>query len=170
MRGEKTAVTPICSGLLGSPPLARGKAIRRLGKRAGSRITPACAGKSCVPLVAGQKVWDHPRLRGEKSAAACRSVPQRGSPPLARGKARRSANPKPQRGITPAYAGKSINGLYISIRGQDHPRLRGEKSLRSYTNPTNRGSPPLTRGKGHDIRGFRQIHGITPAYAGKRAH
>ena len=46
--------------------------------------------------------------------------------------------------ITPAYAGKSASRLSIWSAPQDHPRLRGEKSLAT-----------------------RSFIGITPAYAGK---
>ena len=72
------------------------------------------------------------------------------------------------RGITPAYAGKSRfrHGCIYSTR--DHPRLRGEK-MRKHQCPTcDRGSPPLTRGKGKSSVPKPMPRRITPAYAGKR--
>ena len=86
MRGEKGAATGTGIVTQGSPPHARGKGPRcgRSGGRKG--ITPACAGKSAKP---GDKILDtqdHPRMRGEKVAAAAFSGWSLGSPPHARGK------------------------------------------------------------------------------------
>ena len=104
--GEKSKAAAVSTRAAGSPPLVRGKAIRRLGKRAGSRITPACAGKSPPPPLAANGIGDHPRLRGEKlSAIEGRAIPS-GSPPLARGKGFLGLIGGGQHGITPACAGK----------------------------------------------------------------
>ena len=51
---------------------------------------------------------------------------------------------------------------------QDHPRLRGEKSLHITFSFAPIGSPPLTRGKAHKIADVQDPQRITPAYAGKR--
>ena len=51
---------------------------------------------------------------------------------------------------------------------QDHPRLRGEKTLDSDMLFFFQGSPPLTRGKVAGISSTTGHARITPAYAGKR--
>ena len=49
-------------------------------------ITPAYAGKSLNSLHAASFFWDHPRLCGEKTEAALRTLEAKGSPPPMRGK------------------------------------------------------------------------------------
>ena len=72
-------------------------------------------------------------------------------------------------GITPAYAGKS------RVREQrfhdvlDHPRLCGEKEMKSSPMSSPIGSPPPMRGKVALTGGMANRWGITPAYAGKSA-
>ena len=66
LRGEKLLVRLLLLVIVGSPPLARGKAFDNRRISCGFGITPACAGK-----------------RPPLQAAA---DPDRGSPPLARGK------------------------------------------------------------------------------------
>ena len=70
-------------------------------------------------------------------------------------------------GITPACAGKSklaINSVGI---GADHPRMRGEKSVRVRLRGANEGSPPHARGKAICDSTDYPALGITPACAGK---
>ena len=49
--------------------------------------------------------------------------------------------------ITPAYAGKREHWGYLSQAIWDHPRLCGEKGIKSLTGVRNSGSPPPMRGK-----------------------
>ena len=70
-------------------------------------ITPAYAGKSSKQSGDPLKLWDHPRLCGEKYPACHDLTTLKGSPPPMRGKAQ----------SLPAEPDKS----------QDHPRLCGEK-------------------------------------------
>ena len=91
----------------GSPPLTRGKEIvANLNSRV-LRITPAYAGKRISAACGASSCEDHPRLRGEKLMTATVYWASRGSPPLTRGKGRKSARWVFQERITPAYAGKS---------------------------------------------------------------
>ena len=73
-----------------------------------SRITPACAGKSCPTYALGTAWRDHPRVCGEKvkSRAVLLHL----------------------RGITPACAGKSARGAPTRRTMRDHPRVCGEKT------------------------------------------
>ena len=91
-----------------------------------------------------------------------------GSPPLTRGKVGRLFCPAQLLGITPAYAGKRGRSRLPQAVTRDHPRLRGEKHTRGFSYLYGTGSPPLTRGKGADLRQVLLRPGITPAYAGKR--
>ena len=72
------------------------------------------------------------------------------------------------KGITPAYAGKRLCLSLSFAPLWDHPRVCGEKftcgTVCSYWS----GSPPRMRGKVMRKEILRIIHGITPAYAGKR--
>ena len=70
-------------------------------------------------------------------------------------------------GITPAYAGKSRTSYRPAQRGQDHPRVCGEKWGGVLKEAARKGSPPRMRGKGGPRSGRHLRGGITPAYAGK---
>ena len=166
--GEKSTSRPASLSFVGSPPLVRGKAIRRLGKRAGSRITPACAGKSDRKILSPRQKKDHPRLRGEKLSLFLRLHFGSGSPPLARGKGSCRAWRRFCPGITPACAGKSEFVGMSLFPDRDHPRLRGEKSLPQAEGLHQLGSPPLARGKVTIFSKHPRPRGITPACAGKR--
>ena len=71
--------------------------------------------------------------------------------------------------ITPAYAGKSSGASRRQSSQQDHPRLCGEKSFILTPSFAFLGSPPPMRGKVSQADQDERGHGITPAYAGKRA-
>ena len=71
-------------------------------------------------------------------------------------------------GITPAYAGKSyLIGTGLSDT-KDHPRVCGEKTVLDLSRLVEQGSPPRMRGKADPPSARFRVHGITPAYAGKR--
>ena len=86
LRGEKKQHRDNASCFRGSPPLARGKGNYVIGYDGTIGITPACAGKSCLPSISSIDNKDHPRLRGEKMKCAQYNTNHLGSPPLARGK------------------------------------------------------------------------------------
>ena len=71
--------------------------------------------------------------------------------------------------ITPAYAGKRWTASKKETSRWDHPRICGEKLKRLCQSDGAVGSPPHMRGKERQDGGKNEIHGITPAYAGKRA-
>ena len=80
-------------------------------------ITPAYAGKSEEVLPVYAYLWDHPRLCGEKFCYAAGLVGNIGSPPPMRGKDRQAVQQHQHRRITPAYAGKRLNGAKASLLG-----------------------------------------------------
>ncbi len=69
--------------------------------------------------------------------------------------------------ITPAYAGKRKTARPFPGAAWDHPRLCGEKCLRTFTVLGLRGSPPPMRGKDLRANPKDRRSRITPAYAGK---
>ena len=90
-----------------------------------------------------------------------------GSPPPMRGKGVRRGKWQNAYRITPAYAGKSRNVLDHFRFNRDHPRLCGEKEIKSSPMSSPIGSPPPMRGKGTQILWNCFFDRITPAYAGK---
>ena len=134
------------------------------------RITPAYAGKSATHSVSRIAGRDHPRLCGEKSLISIMSLPRTGSPPPMRGKAARSTPYLGTARITPAYAGKRWETIFVKHLFQDHPRLCGEKWTFSDVFQKIPGSPPPMRGKVSVNRVHSAATRITPAYAGKSFH
>ena len=59
--------------------------------------------------------------------------------------------------------------LNPNVLVRDHPRVCGEKPVDIVHSVLLQGSPPRMRGKGCKLLLERAQHGITPAYAGKRA-
>ncbi len=72
------------------------------------------------------------------------------------------------RGIIPACAGKSGNVDQGLNKGEDHPRVRGEKALSKYADVKTLGSSPRARGKGSPSADEMPSLRIIPACAGKR--
>ena len=89
----------------------RGKVKADSGEPLADRITPACAGKSWLPLPPSAGGGDHPRVCGEKSFPVS----------LMDESAR----------ITPACAGKRPWVSVSGCAGEDHPRVCGEKMILS---------------------------------------
>ena len=111
-----------------------------------SRITPAYAGNT--------------HLRNNLNRG------YRGSPPPTRGTQLATQKFIKAYGITPAYAGNTSCLHSVTVKYEDHPRLRGEHLLQRPNRLQCQGSPPPTRGT-HDVNSlYPYVMGITPAYAG----
>ena len=147
MRGEDPLRALKKGSMEGSPPHARGRLTLFSSRYCQSRITPACAGKTCG------------RPAGKTGTI--------GSPPHARG--RRVYGlwyPRSER-ITPACAGKtSTYGAYIHSH-RDHPRMRGEDHRFLFGGDYPSGSPPHARGRPAPRPRAGREERITPACAGK---
>ena len=165
--GENSLFTQLCAEVGGSPPRMRGKQqqVRRNVIR--RRITPADAGKTYPYQTKGSERWDHPRGCGENTYSIGIPGFVQGSPPRMRGKPVLLKFSVPLSGITPAGAGKTIEGRRQNIYVQDHPRRCGENPLRRSAPRRARGSPPQVRGKPADMAASPQVTRITPAGAGK---
>ena len=168
MCGEKSPSRVMMESGKGSPPRVRGKVQIGSSISSDTRITPACAGKSFSHKNFPLSLKDHPRVCGEKAAAAQLRLLGRGSPPRVRGKARCDIEGLEGRRITPACAGKRPTTTRTRRSWRDHPRVRGEKPMRSALSVKFLGSPPRARGKGRRRSARQRRAGITPACAGKR--
>ena len=107
MGGEKLSLLHLRHEKAGSPPHGRGKARGPRFFDVVGGITPAWAGKSLSRPPAGGRVWDHPRMGGEKCPAERAGEICAGSPPHGRGKVISMKRWAPTQRITPAWAGKS---------------------------------------------------------------
>ena len=168
MGGEKSTFLNSMSFPPGSPPRRRGKAFSVLRRQFRFRITPAWAGKRVNHLRFLRRQWDHPRMGGKKSLFSGISAASTGSPPHGRGKGRRVVDHHPLPGITPAWAGKRLVLVDLSLNTGDHPCVGGEKLGCNGTQLLKLGSPPRWRGKDVLILDGAGVVGITPAWAGKR--
>ena len=135
----------------GSPPRVRGKRLQLHTSPRGTRITPACAGKTLFALSVFLVLSDHPRACGENIKCHGCALPEPGSPPRMRGKLNSSDETPPPPGITPAHAGKTRRKAMQGEWQDDHPRACGENSLNQATAAAQEGSPPRMRGKRRDI-------------------
>ena len=130
-------------------------------------IIPAHAGKTFGVSLVKNRIWDHPRSRGENSALRATRVKKEGSSPLTRGKLTIAWVVSRIFGIIPAHAGKTVIGELVNGALGDHPRSRGENPKCCRPCSQRVGSSPLTRGK-LDRRCRRPRRpGIIPAHAGK---
>ena len=113
----------------GSPPRVRGKRVPHSVFYHYIRITPACAGKTCLHWFAMSRYWDHPRVCGENQTPSTFTPALIGSPPRVRGKLFRVAALLNSKGITPACAGKTRRKSGRRTARRDHPRVCGENVL-----------------------------------------
>ena len=108
-----------------------------------------------------------PRACGENIPRPLHNLRVQGSPPRMRGKRQRVNLRKHRLGITPAHAGKTTEGSWISTAKRDHPRACGENSKAGELTVKVKGSPPRMRGKQRRVVLQYEDRGITPAHAGK---
>ena len=152
MRGEDHELRGLAQNGDGSPPHARGRPPpggRRLDLL---RITPACAGKTWIPLHADYFIRDHPRMRGEDQEFAHPGRLAFGSPPHARGRLLQPVELSASARITPACAGKTNvqrRGRVVRFGSPPHARGRRPPRLRPVQSP---GITPACAGKTHVLR------------------
>ena len=151
-RGENTHGLTGMEATLGSSPLTRGKlAVSHIALWK-PRLIPAHAGKTrergrSSPLGAA-----HPRSRGENASRDAHNSEPTGSSPLTRGKQGRRVEVDVNRRLIPAHAGKTNPSFCPLMRGEAHPRSRGENSPDTREISCFDGSSPLTRGKRGRVR------------------
>ena len=152
---------------MGSSPHARGKPDQSGIYRAGSRLIPACAGKTAASENSFTRAAAHPRMRGENTRNTYRRPGTRGSSPHARGKPQATKSAHDHGRLIPACAGKTTAPTARATTRAAHPRMRGENTRNTYRRPGTRGSSPHARGKRSDVRGRDCGRRLIPACAGK---
>ena len=166
MRGEHLTQHPHCARFEGSSPHARGALSTKGKAKTPIRLTPACAGSTCVlcPLLVLR--WAHPRMRGEHYTTLLVNKADAGSSPHARGAPPGiRARGGPCR-LIPACAGSTPTTSSMLRRTRAHPRMRGEHPGAGLVCLTAGGSSPHARGalRPHS-EGF-GASGLIPACAG----
>ena len=111
-----------------------------------TRIIPARAGFTALPVGAHTHQWDHPRSRGVYRPGYLPDPVRRGSSPLARGLRLKSVFGTPRARIIPARAGFTHHDYSVSQESADHPRSRGVYRAMSSRMTSRAGSSPLARG------------------------
>ena len=130
----------------GSSPLSRG--IRASSQDGGEfvGIIPALAGNTYSGCFLRSAERDHPRSRGEYGIQAFVNYVVSGSSPLSRGIPDRKTRIDCHPGIIPALAGNTNSSEFSDAARRDHPRSRGEYSVRPQGLTDCVGSSPLSRG------------------------
>ena len=152
---------------LETPPLTRGRLSGSEPASAVSGNTPAYAGKTSFFFTPMERVWKHPRLRGEDQTHHRLRLHREETPPLTRGRPRTRPTRRRHPRNTPAYAGKTRPAPLEKSDPWKHPRLRGEDRSRYSPRVRVQETPPLTRGRQGRTKTRSGRCGNTPAYAGK---
>ena len=145
-RGEYAPAARMTISTEGSSPLSRGIHTAQEHALDRRRIIPALAGNTMSAIELYILFPDHPRSRGEYTAAVTAAQNPTGSSPLSRG-IRCGAYCSSDHGrIIPALAGNtaSIHCGWCTVR--DHPRSRGEYGRCYVERGHLSGSSPLSRG------------------------
>ena len=129
-------------------------------------IIPAYAGSTRLRSRAAMAIRDHPRIRGEHFVSSCPTGRVSGSSPHTRGALSTSNILRFTAGIIPAYAGSTKSMISVARVPRDHPRIRGEHTLKRSTPILTRGSSPHTRGALLIAKSLYRLVRIIPAYAG----
>ena len=131
VRGEHNATASRVLAGSGSSPRARGA---HPGGHSGSDragIIPACAGSTAARCSGACARRDHPRVRGEHPDEIAAWGSRLGSSPRARGALAAGENRSGGPGIIPACAGSTPTSSATMTAPRDHPRVRGEHSIRA---------------------------------------
>ena len=155
------------AGGMGSSPHARGKHGGDLRIAGGSRLIPACAGKTPKPCGSRSQQTAHPRMRGENESTYCLFAAWSGSSPHARGKRPSQYQKCAPLGLIPACTGKTAGVVEKTPRPGAHPRMRGENGIRSSRLLRARGSSPHARGKPARAKAAEAMRGSSPHARGK---
>ena len=153
--------------LSGSSPRVRGKRRRATILPAGSRLIPACAGKTSRQPLRRMPWRAHPRVCGENYGSIPGTRPDRGSSPRVRGKPGATPDSSARSRLIPACAGKTPTIFQLGSEHRAHPRVCGENRASIAWSASIWGSSPRVRGKhGEWMRAYMNV-GLIPACAGK---
>ena len=130
LRGEHRSAIACDNSGLGSSPLTRGTQCQHPAVSPSPGIIPAYAGNTRFCRCPRRSCRDHPRLRGEHYGDVMKDMVYQGSSPLTRGTLAEGMEITIESGIIPAYAGNTHCRHKAWHRQRDHPRLRGEHSVK----------------------------------------
>ena len=150
----------------GSSPLSRGILHEVINHADPGGIIPALAGNTDRFEFSQSLRADHPRSRGEYSAARPSFPCNYGSSPLSRGIHSSRLLRQNYRRIIPALAGNTSLCIMLHRLSTDHPRSRGEYLGQHVNNMNAGGSSPLSRGIRLGYLVVPNIRRIIPALAG----
>ena len=154
---------------VGSSPHTRGTRYCTNNECETFRFIPAYAGNEQTVRVA-RLTWPvHPRIRGERSQRAPRTLATSGSSPHTRGTIPAPPPPSTRSRFIPAYAGNAPFGGSSTGEKAVHPRIRGERCHRHDSPVTIVGSSPHTRGTLAEHHRYDAGRRFIPAYAGNAA-
>ena len=131
----------------GSSPRVRGKPGTREWVMCGTRLIPACAGKTRFVANGLTGRPAHPRVCGENTSPITHKLYERGSSPRVRGKQRPAHSSNQITGLIPACAGKTAYERRAREAHWAHPRVCGENALTAWNDFARGGSSPRVRGK-----------------------
>ena len=126
IRGEHLASLFQMLASRGSSPHTRGAPSCRYYRLRTHRIIPAYAGSTHDLIQAKERLWDHPRIRGEHVRRPGRMSRAPGSSPHTRGALPAQHAVWATVRIIPAYAGSTCTRSGADSAREDHPRIRGE--------------------------------------------
>ena len=153
--------------LAGPPPRMRGRLTQAPHLVPFAGTTPAHAGKTGYPATLASAIRDHPGACGE-DWWPCPSIPRVwGPPPRMRGRQSGQIIHRSRLGTTPAHAGKTTSTWPRANATRDHPRACGEDCDFAFEDVELAGPPPRMRGRLVETSRTGQVHGTTPAHAGK---
>ena len=166
IRGERLMRRRWLGRPVGSSPHTRGTRYCTNNECETFRFIPAYAGNEQTVRVA-RLTWPvHPRIRGERSQRAPRTLATSGSSPHTRGTIPAPPPPSTRSRFIPAYAGNAASRCEMPATSSVHPRIRGERNNEIARVAPSIGSSPHTRGT--PVRDDARVHidRFIPAYAG----
>ena len=149
IRGEHARPRSLRRRRLGSSPHTRGAPSNGRISSKSTRIIPAYAGSTDPNRSFGEKMADHPRIRGEHGPILSHASSAAGSSPHTRGARQAGPEHRVRERIIPAYAGSTPGVTEAVLDETDHPRIRGEHPRAPVTIVHGAGSSPHTRGARH---------------------
>mgnify|MGYP006995061548 CR=1 FL=1 len=129
--------------------------------------TPACAGKSHLLSLERSLNRKYPRVCGEEISSPTSWEVSAEIPPRVRGRGRLKIIPNRRLGNTPACAGKGGGRRAYQPRPRKYPRVCGEGASEIEAPAGMKEIPPRVRGRVEPPAPCGQLHGNTPACAGK---
>ena len=145
--GENPSPFPWVASPGGSSPRGRGKQWSCEPHSFAVRLIPAWAGKTHRSRFGLGCGWAHPRMGGENVPGEVTDLAAAGSSPHGRGKLGGLGVDVAQLRLIPAWAGKTLSGIFSPSSGWAHPRMGGENLIAAAVAGIGAGSSPHGRGK-----------------------